>query len=202
MGPAGIRLAGGSSVIADVLWWPGTTRSGPSVTCGGMPRSLDEPSTVHVSEHASHRHAWLQPYGKTAHSYRMKEITMSGKFGVAVLLMATAAWLVAENQAEAGRRHHRRGGCNSGCGYSAGCNTGCDTGCNTGCGSGCGTAAPCNGCEAAVPAQDAEAEPPAPPAPRPDAGANAPAKEPVTIAAAPQRTYSYYPTRARRWSRR
>ena len=125
---------------------------------------------------------------------------MSGKFGVAVLLMATAAWLVTENQAEAGRRHHRRGGCGSGCGASAGCDTGCSTG--------CGTAAPCGGCEAAVPAEAApapaaEAAPPAPPAPTPDAGANAPAEKPATVAAAPQRSYSYYNTgRGRRWSRR
>lgn len=125
---------------------------------------------------------------------------MSKKFAVAVLLMATAAWLVAENQAEAGRRHHRRGGCGSGCGASAGCGTGCSTG--------CGTAAPCGGCEAAVPAEEApapgaEPAPPAPPAPTPDAGANAPTEKPATVAAAPQRSYSYYNTgRGRRWSRR
>jgi hypothetical protein len=133
---------------------------------------------------------------------RLKENMMSGKFGVTVLLLATAAWMVTESQAEAGRRHHRRGGCGSGCGYSAGCNTGCSTG--------CGTAAPCGGCETAVPVETApqppapgsEAAPPAPPAPTPDAGANAPVEKPATIAAAPQRTYSYYPSRGRRWSRR
>lgn len=125
---------------------------------------------------------------------------MRVKFGVAVLLMATAAWLVAENQAEAGRRHHRRGGCNSGCGYSAGCNTGCNTGCGAApCDSGCGAAVPA----AEAPAPGAEVAPPAPPAPTPDAGANVPAGDSATVAAAPQRSYSYYNTgRGRRWSRR
>jgi hypothetical protein len=124
---------------------------------------------------------------------------MSGKFGVAVLLLASAAWLAVENPAEAGCRHHRRRGCYSGCGYSAGCNSGC----NSGCGS-----VPCGGCTAAPdhapqpPAPGAEAAPPAPPSPTPDAGANAPAEQPATIATAPQRTYSYYPVRGRRWARR
>lgn len=168
-----------------------------------MPCSLASGSFLKVVEPMAAFVVGSFDRGMNARSFRLKENMMSGKFGVAVLLMATAAWLVAENQAEAGRRHHRRGGCNSGCGYSAGCNTGCNTG--------CGTAAPCGGCETVAPAEmapqppapGAEAAPPAPPAPTPDAGANAPAQQPAAVAAAPQRTYSYYNTgRGRRWSRR
>ncbi len=130
---------------------------------------------------------------------------MRGKLGVAVLLMATAAWLVAESQAEAGRRHHRRG-YSSGCGYSAGCYSGCNTGYDSGCTTGCETAAPCNsGCGGTG---DVAPQPPTadtesvPLAPEPDAGANAPAQKEITVGAAPQRVYSYQSARGRRWFRR
>ena len=96
---------------------------------------------------------------------------MRGKFVFAVLLTATAAWLVAESTSFAGH-HRRRGGCGgrqTAC--STGCNTGCSTGCDTGCDTGCGSVP----CETAVPAT--EAAPAAEPAPPVPPAASAPVKQ-------------------------
>jgi hypothetical protein len=128
---------------------------------------------------------------------------MRGKFGLAVLVMATAAWLVAESQAEAGR-HRRRGGC-------GGCNTGCATGCDTGCApvsADCCTAAPAmddtTPAPPSAPASPSDAAP-APPAPTPDAGASAAeAPQAVQVTKASPSEGVYYSTnrRARRGFRR
>lgn len=128
---------------------------------------------------------------------------MRGKFGLAVLVMAAAAWLVAESQADAGH-HRRRGRC-------GGCNTGCATGCDTGCAP---AAAPC--CTAAPAMDETAPAPPAAPAspsdaapapPAPAAGAAAPAAEAPQVVQTTKASASegvYYSTnrRTRRGFRR
>jgi hypothetical protein len=142
---------------------------------------------------------------------------MSARFGVAVLLIATAAWLVAESQSFGGH-HRRRGRCGgysacsspcgsysdcggySGCGGSSGC--GGYSGCNTGCDP-CGSGAVSSESAPAAPSPTGEAAPPPPPPPTPDAGAAIPSKSmPVVTSTTGPVRYYYSSARRVRWIRR